>query len=434
MSSELAAIDWLGRGWLLLLAFTVAVLLVAALRKPCRYLFGTERAFQLWLLPPLAMLASQWPHAAIEPATVFSAMVSTVTSVAILSPTPAASSDAAGWRAWVLLLWLAGTAFSLLLSVRAQVRYVRRLQGALPISGSALPCPVLRATSSDIGPALVGAWRCRIVLPADFEQRYDEVEQALILAHEGTHARRRDGWWCLLGRVCAAAFWFHPLAGWALSALRHDQELACDAAVLREHGATRRSYAAAMLKTQAAVWPLPVGCLWSPRHPVTERIAMLKQKQPGPLRRRASGVFIALVAAGLASMVYAATPAQQATSMPGHVGYYTLKLTVAVDGQPARLHATTCLKPGGYYNVTETDMGQLPAWHGRFTVVPAAKGELEVQAELSGGSLVAPSYPKLRMRPGQQGTIHVGQQLHDKQGHLAEDHTIKIDVTPSIGC
>ncbi len=62
MNSELAAIDWLGRGWLLLLAFTVAVLLVAALRKPCRHLFGTERAFQLWLLPPLAMLASQLPQ------------------------------------------------------------------------------------------------------------------------------------------------------------------------------------------------------------------------------------------------------------------------------------------------------------------------------------------------------------------------------------
>ena len=77
MISEFLAVDWLGRGWLLLLAFTVGVLLVAALRKPCRHLFGTERAFQLWLLPPLAMLASQLPHAALAPVTVFSTMVST---------------------------------------------------------------------------------------------------------------------------------------------------------------------------------------------------------------------------------------------------------------------------------------------------------------------------------------------------------------------
>jgi beta-lactamase regulating signal transducer with metallopeptidase domain len=63
MSSE-AAIDWLGRGWLLVLAFTAAVLVAALLRRPCRRLFGAERAFQLWLLPPLAMLASQLPHVA----------------------------------------------------------------------------------------------------------------------------------------------------------------------------------------------------------------------------------------------------------------------------------------------------------------------------------------------------------------------------------
>ena len=69
MISDLAAIDWLGHGWMLLLALTVGVLMVAALRKPCRHLFGTERAFQLWLLPPLAMLASQLPHAAVAPVT-----------------------------------------------------------------------------------------------------------------------------------------------------------------------------------------------------------------------------------------------------------------------------------------------------------------------------------------------------------------------------
>ena len=61
--ASLAAV-WVARGWMALLAFTAAVLLVAALRKPCQRWFGAERAFQLWLLPPLALLASQLPHAA----------------------------------------------------------------------------------------------------------------------------------------------------------------------------------------------------------------------------------------------------------------------------------------------------------------------------------------------------------------------------------
>src|SRR6185312_7366852 len=135
MTSELAAIDWLGRGWLLLLAFTVAVLLVAALRKPWRHVFGTERALQLWLLRPLAMLASQLPHAVGAPVSVWSAMVSTVTSAAILSTMSVAPVHAAAWRAWVVVFWLAGIAASLLLAVRGQARYRRRLRGAISMGG-----------------------------------------------------------------------------------------------------------------------------------------------------------------------------------------------------------------------------------------------------------------------------------------------------------
>lgn len=162
---------------------------------------------------------------------------------------------------------------------------------------------------------------------------------------------------------------------------------------------------------------------------------MLKLKQPNAMRRGIGVGVVTLIAATLASVVYAATPTQPAPGLNSHSHRYTLKMELAVDGKPARLHATTCLKPGQYYyfSVTESSIGQLPPWQGRFMVVPAEHGELQVQGELSGGSLAAPSYPKLRMLPGQHGTIQVGQQAH-KQGQMTEDHTIKIDVTPSIGC
>jgi len=556
MTSELAAIDWLGRGWLLLLAFTVAVLLVAALRKPCRHLFGTERAFQLWLLPPLAMLASQLPHAVATAPAALPTVVYTITAATAALPVHAISANDPDWRTWTLLVWLAGALVCLLLAAHAQSRYRLRLLGATPVAGLIGRWPVLRASGVDVGPALVGAWHGKIVLPADFEQRYDATEQRLILFHEATHARRLDGCWCLLAQVAAAIFWFHPLAWWALAALRRDQELACDAAVLREHGEHRRSYANAMLKTQSAAFALPVGCSWSPRHPVTERIAMLKMPIPNRLRRIVGRITVVAIILGASVSVYAAHPASRtyaatpeavkeafalfdgakmavtdyavhhdfrmpanndAAGLPddpdlmngkfvrgvsvrdgvivamlrekpgsastagsvqlvphrdganpslawacesadipeiaklahgcvyrpgaasdapttGNTGRYTLKLELAVDGKPARLHATMCLKHDQFYNLTETAIGQLPPWHGRFTIVPGEKGELEVRGELSGGSMTAPGYPRLRMLPGQQGTIQVGQQVHDKQGHVTEDHTIKIDVTPSVGC
>ena len=306
MINELAAIDWLGRGWLLLLAFTLGALLVAALRKPCRHLFGTERAFQLWLLPPLTMLASLLPHTAALADASRQPAVFTYTAAAINLPKHMAQASSIDWRDGALLLWMSGIALNLLLGIHAQGRYRAHLRGATSINTVYSRRRVLRAARTDVGPAMVGVWRPCIVLPGDFEQRYDAIEQRLILAHESMHARRGDGWWCLLARVVGALFWFHPLAWWALSALRHDQELACDAAVLREHGAQRRSYANAMLKTQSAAFALPVGCPWSPRHPVTERIEMLKNPLPRPLRRLAGLASLVAVLAGTSAAVYAA--------------------------------------------------------------------------------------------------------------------------------
>jgi beta-lactamase regulating signal transducer with metallopeptidase domain len=430
------AMVWAARGWLALLSFTAAMLVVAALRKPCRRWFGAGRAFQLWLLPPLALLASQLPHLAAS-SKPLPPLVYTITAAAGAQVPQLEVPGGVDWRGGALLLWLAGVVVVLVLAAMAQRRYRHRLRGAMPMDGMSSHRPVLRAARVDMGPALVGAWRSRIVLPADFAERYDAAEQALILAHEGAHARRGDGWWCLLAQLLAALFWCHPLAWWALAALHHDQELACDALVLREHGAQRRSYANAMLKTQSAALALPVGCAWSPRHPLTERIAMLKQHEPGRFRRAFGSLVVLSAALALASSVYAATQPGPSTAVAGQTASpqrYTLKLVLGIGSEPPRYRGTLCLKPGRFHDMVEAGLGKLPPWHGRFAVVPAEHGQLEVQATMSGGPLAKPTNPRIRMLPGQQGTIQVGSRLADKSGKVIEDNTIRIDLTPSIGC
>src|SRR5579859_6251460 len=74
--------ELVARAWVLLLSLTVALLAVAALRPVCRRWLGAERAFQLWLLPPLAMLVSQLPHAAGVAGQPLPPLVLTVTTVA----------------------------------------------------------------------------------------------------------------------------------------------------------------------------------------------------------------------------------------------------------------------------------------------------------------------------------------------------------------
>lgn len=433
---ELLALEWAERGWLALLAFTAAALAVAVLRRPCRRWFGAERAFQLWLLPPLVMLASQLPHAAAS-ATRLPMLLYTITAAA---GTPASHANPAGafdWRTAALLLWSCGVVCVLVVAVQAQRRYGRRLRDATPMADASSRWPVLRAGSNEVGPALVGAWRSRIVLPADFHECYDAAEQVLILAHEAVHARRGDGWWSLFAQTLATLLWCNPLAWWALAALRHDQELACDAAVLREHGAQRRSYANAMLKTQSAVLALPVGCAWSPRHPLTERIAMLKQPVPGRFRRLCGSLIVFGAVWLIAGGVYAATlPASPANGAgPTNLAKrYTLKLVVGIGSEPPRYRGSMCLKPGQFYDVTEGGLGKRPPWRGRFTVVAAEKGKLEVQGTMSGGWLTKPVNPRLLLLPGQQGGILMDVTHADKDGKQAEDGTIRIELTPSIGC
>jgi beta-lactamase regulating signal transducer with metallopeptidase domain len=421
---------WLSHGWLMLLALTAALLIVGLLRRPFRRLFGAERAFQLWLLPLLAILASQLPRTTAAPGTSWSTVISAMTTATAVTPAHFDHSNAVGWRTVIVLVWIAGTAISWMLAVRAQRRYRIRMLGATVMDAMPSRYPVLRALSADVGPAVVGAWRARIVLPADFFDRYDAIERALILAHETIHARRGDGWWCLLARGVVAGFWFHPLAWFALAALRQDQELACDAAVLREHRGRQRSYASAMLKTQTAVLSLPIGCLWSPRHPITERIAMLKVSPPNLFQTVTGSTAIAAVILGMSTCVYAAK--QSAPPLRGD--HFQLLLDVSIDGQGPRLRSRSCLEHGQYYEFTETDTGNSRPWHGRFTVAASEGDRLEVRGELSGGSLNKAVHPKVRTPPGQQAIIQVGEIAEAKDGKVMGDHTIKISVTPSVGC
>lgn len=300
--------DWLSHGWLAMLALTLGLAAVALLRHACRRVFGAQLAVLLWMVPLLAVIVACLPHAAAASLSDLPPVVVQITS----APTPLmkvahASARERSLAGLVVMAWLGGTVVASLLAAMAQRRYRLRLRGALPVPGTALPWPVLQATDADLGPALVGAWRPRIVLPPDFEHRYEPAERALILAHEAMHARRRDGWWCLIGQAVASLFWFHPMAWWGLRALRHDLELACDAAVLHANDTPRALYARAMLKTQVTGALLPVGCSWSSRHPITERIVMLKRIQPGHARRLAGRTSVALLAAALSAVVYAAT-------------------------------------------------------------------------------------------------------------------------------
>ena len=279
MAAELLLALWEG-----LLASSAACLLVLILRRPWMRAFGAGSTPWLWALVPLALLAV-WlpaPPTTVQPSWGL-APGALLTDVA---RAPAIARDAApiSIANAVLAAWAIGVAVSAAYFIGLQRRFRHRL-GRLSTVGD----KVLRAEHSDVGPAVLGLLRPRILIPADFESRYSSEEQALILAHERSHLRRGDIVANAIATVLRALYWFNPLIHLASRRLRHDHELASDADVLQAFPHARRRYADTLLNAQLAVPGLPVGCLWQSSHPLKERILMLKQTTPGR-RRRLTGL------------------------------------------------------------------------------------------------------------------------------------------------
>ena len=275
------------------LALAAAIALVLPLRRPLREAFGARVAYGLWSLAPLAALVMLLPPRVVRIPVTAEPMAAApaVAAGSVLLPAAAHRPDLGAVLGG---LWLAGVVASLAWVAwrQAQFAYAMRLGRA--------------------GPAVVGVLRPRIVTPADFARRYTEREQLVVLAHERTHILRHDPRINAVVALARCLSWFNPLVHLAARSLRIDQELACDAQVVAAHPTARRSYAEAMLKTQLAVRPLPLGCYWPApsAHPLAERIALLGRRMPGRRRRRLGVAIIAAFAAGAACGTWVARPPQ----------------------------------------------------------------------------------------------------------------------------
>jgi hypothetical protein len=218
----------------------------------------------------------------------------------------------------MVAVWLAGVMASLILLVVGQRRAIARF-GRITVDAD--DAGLARASNPSVGPALVGVVRPRVVVPSDFEARFDATERAMIVAHERTHLARGHASINGLTALLKAANWFNPLVHVAARYARVDQELACDAAVVGRFPGARQTYAQALLKTQLAFMPLPLGCDWPVRSAslLEKRIQMLAQQKPGRVRLLGGAVFIAALTAGAGLAAWSAEPADvRFTASPVH--------------------------------------------------------------------------------------------------------------------
>lgn len=301
------------------MAASVAILIVLLLRRPLRTAFGAVVAYSFWLLVPIATLASVLPaRLIVVNAPVMTDMqaagaraIETGAPAAAELPTAAIALPDIEPTPLLLLIWLAGVIGSVLLLVHGQRRFMRN--------------------ANEAGPAVVGILNPRIVLPADFDQRYTPAERDLVIAHERAHIEAFDAQINAIAALAQCLNWFNPLFHVARAALRVDQELACDARVMARHGGAKRVYAEAMLKTQLAAQAAPLGCQWPPigAQPLKERITMLARPRPTSLRIAlgATLCIAATLAAGATAwatqeprIVHVAEQREAATPRQGRLG------------------------------------------------------------------------------------------------------------------
>jgi hypothetical protein len=277
---------------------------------------------------------------------------------------------------------------------------------------------------SDLGPMLVGLPRPRIVVPADFAERYTLGEQAAILAHERTHRRRGDLWWNALAALLRCAFWFHPLASLAQRRYSADQELACDSAVLRSRRHAPRTYAQALLKTQAGAG-LPLACTMQDGAALKERILNL-QRGAAPRRMRfAALVMLALLGVAGGRIAWAASlEVVQVAVADKPDAALKAALDLSVDGGPARHEETTVRGALHLDGLRDADGRACEA-----DLMPQLRsgGTVDLRMQLVCDGRIA-GKPRLIARLGEPATIAIGVNERQPDGSFVVTRGFRLTV------
>ena len=173
------------------------------------------------------------------------------------------------WQTWVFAIWALGAAVLTarlglgLWRVSTVVRQAQAVTDIRWLATSTAPSTRLscrrnvRLLVSDRVeiPATVGVFRPAVLLPCEPPPGSTIAARRCFL-HELVHVARFDWPARMIARITRAAYWFNPLAWWAVRRLDLEQELACDEEVLAL-GTGASDYACHLLGIARHALPTP---------------------------------------------------------------------------------------------------------------------------------------------------------------------------------
>ncbi|MEZ4414940.1 MAG: M56 family metallopeptidase [Gemmatimonadota bacterium] len=353
--------------WMLFTVFVTALAALGAL--------GAERILQhrglparwswVWagvlalLLPLVRLSGVPWTADAATPPPPTEVVVLDGLQLTIPSSTGADRLDR-----WMVILWGLASALALAWVALAVLRLRRRARSWTPevAAGEAV------WISEQTGPAVVGFWQPRIVLP---RWALSAPGLPLMVAHEREHVRAGDGRLLAMATMLVAALpWNAPL-WWMLRRLRGAMESDCDQRVLRRAGVRLRDYCELLLQVGSVrpVSGVPLPALSEPPSLLERRI----DRMTGGARLRVPVLVALTVSAGIALAVACFAPG------PERAGITAPVVEDAADAEAIRSGPT--FTP--------------------FTVRPDLKNAMRVTEELQA------AYPPLLRDAGVGGTTNV---------------------------
>lgn len=140
--------------------------------------------------------------------------------------------------------------------------------------------PMVRLMPAGTTPALVGIRQPQILLPEDWQARFDQRSLRHVLLHELLHVKQSDLLWNWAATAVQALHWFNPLVWFVVSRFQADRELRCDAGALAILSpAERLDYGHTLLRIQETFFAPPTIAGLAPcvrHHPtLRQRILMI---------------------------------------------------------------------------------------------------------------------------------------------------------------
>ena len=281
----------------LIISFLLLTLII--LESKAMKSLGANVIYGLWFLVPLLLITNNLPQAVIslDDKSIYRYIV----EMGIESNTVNISFN------WALL-WFSGCVSILALGVFAQWKIYRlaHFESRSVNLNVALPKSLKVVSNSQLSsPVLSGILKPTLLVPEGFHSHFSVRQQQLMIRHELIHFHRGDNLFNLFALIFLAVFWFNPLSWMAYRAFRRSQEIACDAAVLKQSTTEDQiNYSKALV--QCAERSLHSFSIYSPygeKHTMFKRIKNIQS--PAKIKPALVGLSIALSSTLLAGVALA---------------------------------------------------------------------------------------------------------------------------------